>query len=508
MQKYLIGASLAAIFVAAGLVASLSWNDVRANWQSSAVASGRPATNEVKAQISDDFQETMTVLPSATESPKALGDGHSPVQVYPSLGTAFEQNLPRVTVKINNPKPEFTFQLVSSARTYDEAMGVNTEVNAHYVFASAKGKINIDRASSNAESSLRLVVTAQMNYGDDEIVNPTLHTQAKALIEQGRHVEFQATYGSHFVWRQQRIHKIMIIISADSWTLKADEVHRVAINGKLDFGVGGGDLKVRVSNDLHEAARRKAVNVEVKMIGGTGLQDIAGLIPPILSNPGEDFFASLDEKLRKVLIATNRETSGIGQVIVRSYREFGWQPTQTLWNQRLESSLQQLAEEYRRGTEHSRHLRNIERNATDLTQLGAYIKTFDTYLVALADRQQSLLASDVCATDAATWPVPPSMPGELTIRLVAYTSTIESRMNVKVITLQDQISVQKSVSTTHEANLKTLNEKTKFMSIVKADNGHEQLQITMGHCICTFGADGNLVVWGGNVVWDSKTWKR
>ena len=511
MNKYLVGGCLACLAVAAAL--TMSTERIHGQMSMEGQKSNTPEnSNPVSEQTSElglgEFRETETVLPTADGRSLMVGDGYAR-SLMSGLGSAFEHKQSRSLTKVDNPQAKIQMFLVTSAKAMDAAMGLNVEAKARFPFVSAKATTDFERAASISEDTFKLLIVADAEYGTDELTDATLKPHAAALLKEGRMKEFAEIYGAHYVYRQTRMAKIVLTIGVDKWSDTTREKLRASLQGGASFPLGGGELKLSIQNDLKASSQRNAISVEVFTIGGTGLPGFADLIKPMLAN-SPDFQQRVAEEVTKLIKGFNRDNSGIGSVTVRSYREFGWNPARiSLWNDLFEERLQRCADMYYPAKKFSAHLQQLKPNATpaivkDVSDLAV---SYDQYLLDLAKLQKGLLAMDESALTMA-FPKEPVMAEATAKRILMEHATQEGRFNLKLIDAKAETAAVEKRTAAVETRLAAIEVKTKYIVMGRDDRGRECIDITMGEGrTCRFGADGNLVVWGGGKVWDSKTFK-
>jgi hypothetical protein len=274
------------------------------------------------------------------------------------------------------------------------------------------------------------VIIGDSEYGDDELREPKLKSEAAALIDKGKMGEFAQLYGTHFVLREHRIARIALTVSVDRWSENTLRKLHVALTGEASIPLAGGALKASIQNDLKEAGTRKAVSVEISTIGGAALEGFGDLMKAFLSN-SPDFEKSVGDAVAALLKTFHRENSGIGAVTVASYRPYGWDPARVpLWNDLFEDKLQKCADLYYSGRQVERNIRRVSISSPDLPskqKLDDYAVKYDDYLTQLATFQKGLLNKDESFVKK-EFPKEPDMDPETTKKVLAQFNTLENRM--------------------------------------------------------------------------------
>lgn len=353
---------------------------------------------EPVAVVSQGTTQPVTIKKVSPDDGLTLGNGVSLDRIAPAYPSPFKA-VTKVKREFSpNPVAKIRMVLCSTASAVEEAAGFNMQAKARYLFVSAEAKAESERRNTITADTFRLTVIAEADFGHDELQEPELKPEAAKMIADGDMDGFAKTYGTHYVLREQRVAKLVLTISVDRWSEATQSKFRGSLQAGASVPFAGGELKMAIVNDLKAASGRKALDVQISSVGGSGIKGFAELLGDMLAKA--DFETALAGKLTEVLKSYDYANSGIGSATLASYREFGWNPNKlNLWNQHLEDQLQACAERYYSARETERLIAKLQPTAPEALKpkLGALATAYDHYLKDLATRQQGLLNKDDAA---------------------------------------------------------------------------------------------------------------
>lgn len=172
----------------------------------------------------------------------------------------------------------FDLTMIESKKDLYSKLGFSAEASAQAFFAKGNAKASYLDQFEFHEDSINFAIIGRVDYGRVQMKNPRLKPEFKKVIEEGSHVSFSWSCGTHFVTEETRGASVIAMFSIR----KSSEKHKRQFGVESDisgsFGPFGGKLKTRLESLMAEAAQGTQINIKVFAVGGGGiveLQDLA-----------------------------------------------------------------------------------------------------------------------------------------------------------------------------------------------------------------------------------------
>jgi hypothetical protein len=385
-----------------------------------------PSARDVPPGNAQQAPAPVTLKKVSREDGLVLGNGVSLDCIHPAKVSPFLN--PRAREILSDPTVSFSLFIATTSRSADALTGVNVAAKARVLFASADANLELARNTSISEESFRLILVGEAEYGHDELRDPVLKPEAAKLIAAGEMKKFAEIYGTHHVRREHKIARIVLEVGIDRWSEATQNQLRAELKGGVSLPLVGGQLEVRIREDLKAASARGALSVNVKTVGGKALDAFADPVKAMVTkNPD---LGAVGDLVKGLLKGFTRANSGIGAVTVAPYTEFGWEPNKVdLWDDLFERKLVGCADRYYRGRQVERDIGLALRNAQPQLagQLKQYAGEYGRYFEQLAEFQAELLKKNREFAKK-EYPKEPEIDSDTARGLLARFTTLDSRI--------------------------------------------------------------------------------
>ena len=209
---------------------------------------------------------------------------------------------------------------VSDMESLDQARGIDVSAKATGWGASVSGSYSRSLASSFTRDSATLVVTAQSDYGPWVLNSEaSLDPAANALISSPS--EFVERCGQYYVSKEWRGASVSAIIRIDNISSSLKNTISATFGASGKYGVVSGQVRAKFQDEIRRATKTRRVSVEVKSLGGLGIESLSDVVSISLSdeNPLDQISAKLGEYLKRF----NADTAVPYRYQLRSMTDFG-----------------------------------------------------------------------------------------------------------------------------------------------------------------------------------------
>jgi hypothetical protein len=303
-----------------------------------------------------------------------------------SLGAGFspnEINHPKLPCVEFDPHPlesgalstSFSVLLVRNEEQLRNALLIDSKIDTSYLTYSGNVSFNLNTENLFDHNKLTLVIRGTSEFGRIGLHNAHLTATAQSLIDSGHHADFASRCGTEVVSIERRGASIAAVITIEGLSRQT----RTTMTGELDAagsaGLFSGSLRVRVQNELSQAAQEHRLDIQVVATGGPGLSGFADTVSRLSAD------AQSIEAIQQTLGAylgqfTTANSVPIGFHSI-SMNAFGFDPNnEDLWSDLRGRRLGRITQTYRRLTsglnhinEYMSHLSPTQRSALETTDV-------------------------------------------------------------------------------------------------------------------------------------------
>lgn len=240
----------------------------------------------------------------------------------------------------------FLMRTVSSREELKRKLGVDFNLDARYLSASASTNFDLDKESNFEEHTLNVLVVASSEYGSVSMDNPQLTASAKQMIDNGHHDLFKSQCGSHLVTNEIMGVRVGVLLTIRNVSSKTADEMKAGMS--LEYKTGAMDLKFKtsLSNLVNQASATNSLEISIYATGSTGVDKLGGLAKVLSAQEG-----ALD-KIQEELGNYLKEFSASNAVAIRFMAKpfgFGYEAKyENLWKAHYERKIQRIAEVYRK----------------------------------------------------------------------------------------------------------------------------------------------------------------
>lgn len=245
-------------------------------------------------------------------SPLTLGATFVPEDLTRTRATPFTYETAFVDSGALETKVEI--RLVHSTDELQDAMHVDAEIDAHFLYGSANISTAVDHVVESSRTSLTVAITAKSELSRRCVRITGLTPEAKELLpkmsvgedgpeDRAKREAFIRQFGSHYVKMERRGAQLTVVLSLTGLT--AEETDKVAIGGSL--GVLGSSAKAHFNRLLKHRSSRTTLSVSCFAIGGPGFGAMGKSLGEALAKP-----TSIEGILRNLTSAMDDFTAETG----------------------------------------------------------------------------------------------------------------------------------------------------------------------------------------------------
>lgn len=247
----------------------------------------------VQAQSAPDFYGHHPL------SPLYLGAGLSTNDITAGKESPLQSGFKTSRVVSGAVSTELSATFVRSVRAMKQALGLDFNVDASYLTYSGGLNFKYEQANTMRTEDICFVFVAKTNWGQLKIDNPSLTTEARALLSADPS-GFETKYGSRYVsgvLMGASVSCILTFRNVDKET--RDEISaQVRANGS--FGLAQLKTSASFRRMFDEAYQESRLKLDVVATGGTGVAGLAGTINTLFANvdPVEAIVTELTEYMK------------------------------------------------------------------------------------------------------------------------------------------------------------------------------------------------------------------